>query len=42
MSARIDGSEADPMADPGDGVDLVIGWYLGGLRIGAEISRGMR
>ena len=38
MSDRIDGLGAAP----GDGADLVVGFDLGGLRIGAEISRGMR
>ena len=38
MSARIDGLEVDP----GDDVDLTIGFDLGGLRIGAELSRRMR
>lgn len=38
MSARIDDLEVDP----GDDVDLTIGFYLGGLRVGAENSRGMR
>ena len=38
MPARINGLEADR----GDDVDLAIGVNLGGLRIGVEISRGMR
>lgn len=38
MSARINGLGAAP----GDGVELAVGFDLGGLRIGAEIGRGMR
>lgn len=38
MPARINGFEADR----GDDVDLAIGFNLGGLRTGVEVSRGMR